>query len=285
MNLKSLSWGALAVWIMLLVSACAPGPREISRIALLAPFEGRYREVGYNALYAAKLALQDTYSSIELLPVDDGGTVGSAADRARALAGDPLVKAVVVLGYAATDADTQRAFGDLPVLVVGSWGAKPETNNILVLSNPFVDEMVTVFSRAGVTEAARFETPLSGGEVVALEQFTRLRPSLDGIRVLSSGGLPDAAFSERYAQAGLYVPAPGLLATLTYDAFGWLILALQSPDVMTTLTTTTYNGINGTIRFEQGYWADAPVHQYVFDSTCLRRGGKMCLVAADMASP
>lgn len=272
---------------MLLVSACAPRPREISRIALLAPFEGRYREVGYNALYAAKLALQDTYSSIELLPVDDGGTVASAADRAHALAGDPLVKAVVVLGYAATDAETQRAFGSLPVLVVGSWGAKPETNNILVLSNPLVDEMVTMYSRAAVTEAARAEAPLIGGEVFALEQFTRLRPSLEGIKVVSSGSLPDAAFSEQYAQAGLYVPAPGLLATLTYDAFGWLISALQSSntDVMTTLTTTPYNGINGTIRFEQGYWVDAPVHQYVFDSICLRRGGKMCLVAADTATP
>ncbi|MBE2183871.1 MAG: hypothetical protein IAE89_10635, partial [Anaerolineae bacterium] len=27
---------------------------KVQRIALLAPFEGRYREIGYNALYAAR---------------------------------------------------------------------------------------------------------------------------------------------------------------------------------------------------------------------------------------
>ncbi|MCS7070642.1 MAG: hypothetical protein NZM00_03995, partial [Anaerolinea sp.] len=45
------------------------------RIALIAPFEGRYREVGYNALYAARLALADAESGVQLLPLDDGGSV------------------------------------------------------------------------------------------------------------------------------------------------------------------------------------------------------------------
>ncbi len=41
----------------MLLSACAvKRTPTIYRIALLAPFEGRYREIGYNALYAARMA-------------------------------------------------------------------------------------------------------------------------------------------------------------------------------------------------------------------------------------
>lgn len=280
-------WGAVFCFIALLSCACAPRAREISRVALLAPFEGRYREVGYNALYAAKLAFQnwpDTGATVELLAVDDGGTVESAADRARALVEDPLVKAAVVLGYAATDEETLRAFGDLPVLVVGSWGAQPVTDSLYVLASPRLDDMLTVDARIEVSEAARLDTPLSGGEVFALEQFAQLRPSPVGVQVLSSAVLPDAAFAERYQQMGRFVPAPGLLATLTYDAFGWLLSELQSPepDIPAALSSDTHNGLNGQIRFEQGYWKDAPVYVYEYDAACIRRGGKMCLVPADL---
>ncbi|MBI5666506.1 MAG: hypothetical protein HZC41_00740 [Chloroflexi bacterium] len=257
---------------------------EISRIALLAPFEGRYREVGYNALYAAKLAFQEwPETPVELLAVDDGGTVDSAIDRARALAQDPLVKAAVVLGYAATEVETLRACGNLPVVVVGWWGAKPITENVFVLASPRLDDLLTVDSRIEVTEAARLDTPLSGGDVFALAQFARLRPTLAGVTVLSSARLPDAAFAERYQQMGMFVPPPGLLATLTYDVFGWLLAALHSPepDVMAALSSGTYSGLNGRLRFEQGYWTDAPVYAYEYDAACVQRGGEMCLVLAD----
>lgn len=280
-SIRLIVWGAL----VFVISGCM-GARsgEISRVALLAPFEGRYREVGYNALYAAKLALQDWNSTnVELVAIDDGGTAASAVDRARALAQDPLVKAVVVLGYAATDAETQRALGDVPVLVVGHWGARPETENVFVLANSALGDSLTTSSRLEVTDGAQLDAPLNGGEIFALEQFARLRPSVDGIRILSSGTLPDAAFTERYNQTGLFVPAPGLLATLTYDAFGMILTAQESTDanISSTMAQLTYTGINGTIRFENGYWVNAPVNQYEYDRECVRRGGKMCLVPVD----
>ena len=66
----------LTCGMILIMCGCAIVKAPITtRVALLAPFEGRYREVGYNALYAARLAFADSsIMSIELLAVDDGGT-------------------------------------------------------------------------------------------------------------------------------------------------------------------------------------------------------------------
>src|SRR4051794_35174325 len=96
------AWRAMPLLIFaLFLSACGVMHTPITRIALLAPFEGRYREIGYNALYAARLALADAADpQIELLPIDAGGD--QAAERARALSLDPQVKTVILLGYEAT---------------------------------------------------------------------------------------------------------------------------------------------------------------------------------------
>jgi hypothetical protein len=231
------------------------------RIALLAPFEGRYREIGYNALYAARMALADKGNvNIELLAVDDGGTPQSAAARARALVHDPLVKAVIALGYEASDADTQKAYGDLPVLIVGNWTIKPEMPNVFILSSPEIPQQVT--TPADVIEAASLPIPLTGSDLFALEQFRKLRGSLDGVAILSSGSLPDAAFRERYLASAQFAPEPNLLATLSYDATAIALQTAASPDALSTLRSIHYPGLNGEIAFQDGWWANAPVHRY-----------------------
>jgi ABC-type branched-subunit amino acid transport system substrate-binding protein len=84
--------GMCIVLMGMVVGCGATRSYAITRIALLAPFEGRYREVGYNAYYAALLALGESGSTqIELLAVDDGGSPATAAQRAAALARDPWV--------------------------------------------------------------------------------------------------------------------------------------------------------------------------------------------------
>jgi len=258
---------------LFVMTACAVVRAEPTvRIALLAPFEGRYREIGYNALYAARLALQDSASTtVELLPIDDGGAATSAADRARAFAGDPLVKMAVVLGYAATDANTQRAFGDIPVLIVEHWGAQPETKNIFMLSNCDLDEDLTAPPRIEVTDAAKLDAPIIGGEVFALEQFSELRASLDGVTILSSAALPDADFAERYRQSGQFAPQPGLLASLTYDAIDIAIQAAADvqktrAEIQQILGDMSYSGLNGDIQFENGCWRNAPIFEYGYDA-------------------
>ncbi len=255
-----------------LISACAVVRSEtVVKVALLAPFEGRYREVGYNALYAARLALQDAgTTNVELLPVDDGGTIQSAADRARALALDPAVGAVVALGYAATDESVLTAFGDIPVVIVGHWSAIPTGESVFMLASSELDDIITTPPAIGVTEAAELDTPLVGGEIFALEQFPQLRDSLDGITIVSSGSLPDDEFAERYLASDQFVPAPGLLATLTYDAFGMVARTMgdsvERGEISRAIAVMTYNGLNGDIRFENGYWADAPINYYSYDT-------------------
>jgi ABC-type branched-subunit amino acid transport system substrate-binding protein len=252
-----------------LTSACGARPGEITRIGVLAPFEGRYREVGYNAYYAAKLAIRDWGNvNIELLAVDDGGTVNSAVERAKALAIDPLVKAVIVLGYPATDTETQAAYGDLPVLVVGDWGTKRETESIFILSGADWEDQLTTPPRIDVIDAAAIEAPVIGGEMFGLMQFPKLRDDLTGITAASSGALPNEDFRERYLNSAEFAPEPGLLATLTYDATSMALQTIHNQSRMAVgqaLAQDSYSGLNGVIQFEGGYWTNAPTHYYAYD--------------------
>ncbi|MDZ4763916.1 MAG: hypothetical protein SGI73_05135 [Chloroflexota bacterium] len=105
--------------LVLFVSGCAISPTPPRyQIALLAPFEGRDREIGYEALYAARLALADSTSHFDLLPIDDGGTPSSATERARGIARAPSILAVIVLGTNMTTPDVYSALVDLPVLTM-----------------------------------------------------------------------------------------------------------------------------------------------------------------------
>jgi hypothetical protein len=186
------SWWFI-VCFFLLCSCAVVRTEPTTRIALLAPFEGRYREVGYEALYAARLALNDSgRTDIELLPVDDGGTPESAANRARALAQDPQVIAVLTLGYAATHADIQ--FDTRPAYTIGNWEA------------PQMD----------ITDAARKTAPFQCNQVCALAQFPKLRSDLSGITVESDAELPNDDFRARYLASAEFPPEPGLIAEGTY---------------------------------------------------------------------
>lgn len=257
--------------VIFMLVGCTSVP-AVTRIALLAPFEGRYREIGYDALYAARLALQDAGSDhIELLPIDDGGTPTSAVDRARALHADPQVAAVILLGYAATAPPTLAALQDIPYLIVGNWDAQPAGNRAYLLTYPISAVNFTVPARVEVTTAAQLEAPLIGGEVLALRQFSRLRPSLAGVTILSSATLPDQDFIERYRSSDPFAPEPGLLAPLTYDALRLITQTVsqgsgQRNQTAQALAQMVYNGINGPIQFEAGYWLDAPVHRYGYRS-------------------
>ncbi len=241
------------------MSACAvTHTSNIARIALLAPFEGRYREIGYNALYAARLALADTGDpQVELLPIDAGGD--QAANRARAFTFDPQIKVVILLGYDSTTPQTLQALGDLPALVVGGWGATPDGDHVFILSNPQIDA-----AQVSVTAAAQMPAPVTGGDVFALIGFAKLRSSLTGVTVLSSGSLPTADFAARYGGGDPFAPAPGLLATLTYDAARIAVQAAESAAPRDFIAAVDYSGLNGVIRFKDGYWQDAPIHHYQY---------------------
>lgn len=76
--------------------------RPVTKIGLIAPFEGLYRRSGYEALTAMRAAISDHSALIEeagidILPLalDDSGHPANAARTAKKLVADPAVAAVI----------------------------------------------------------------------------------------------------------------------------------------------------------------------------------------------
>jgi hypothetical protein len=86
--------------------------------------------------------------------------------------------------------------------------------------------------------------------------------NLTNLHILSSSTFPDASFYERYINSAEFVSEPGLLTTLSYDATN---IALEAINNNLSLTQIEYEGINGRIRFSDGFWLDAPIYEYVYD--------------------
>ncbi len=93
----------IAYCVFLLTACHVPGAvRPTVKIGLVAPFEGRYRYVGYDVIYAVRLALREANAAggvggynVELAAYDDGGDPAMAVEQARKLAVDPQVVAAI----------------------------------------------------------------------------------------------------------------------------------------------------------------------------------------------
>ena len=91
----------LSIALSLCLSACA-STQPVIKIGLVAPFEGRFRAIGYEAVYAARLAIREINARggvrgyrIELVTLDDRGEDDRAIEAARQLVIDPQVVAVI----------------------------------------------------------------------------------------------------------------------------------------------------------------------------------------------
>ena len=98
----------LLLLAIILLSACTASTQPVIKIGLIAPFEGRYRTIGYEAIYAARLAIREINARggiagrrVELVALDDRGEPDRAIAAARQLALDPQV--VAVLGHLQPD--------------------------------------------------------------------------------------------------------------------------------------------------------------------------------------
>ncbi|MEK7277175.1 MAG: ABC transporter substrate-binding protein, partial [Chloroflexota bacterium] len=79
-----------------------PSTLPTVKIGLIAPFEGRYREIGEEVIYSVRLAVREANAngglggySVELMAFDDGGDPAQAEEQARKLAADPQVVGVI----------------------------------------------------------------------------------------------------------------------------------------------------------------------------------------------
>lgn len=148
-----------------------PGSTDpLIKIGLVAPFEGPFRARGYEALYAARLAVRQWNESqgvgryrVELVALDDGGDPAQAASQARELVVDPAVLGVV--GHFAEGttlaAAPEYAVQELPLIATGA-GAEDVTAAGWVIRFGPSNELLG-------REAARFAVEdLSAGRLAVL---------------------------------------------------------------------------------------------------------------------
>jgi hypothetical protein len=252
--------------LVVLLAGCASGGTTPHRIALLGPFEGRLREIGYNAYYAMQLALADLNGAVVLVAVDDGGSPEQAASRARALATDASIGAVLLIGPHATTAEVQRAArADQSLVLIGDWGQGPVVANAVFLSAPEMRAHIDV-KIVEITTAATMPLPLTLDETGALVEFTALRGNPDRVVVFSTGRLPDPAFTARYQEQSVFAPAPNLLAMQAYDALG---LAAHALDQAKPIHSVTFEGLLGRYSFQDGYWVERTLRRFTYDGATL----------------
>ena len=120
-------------WCLFLVLvAVSAGCRSVAptvKIGLVAPFEGRNRAIGYDAIYAARLALREANEPagvgqfrVALVALDDRSDPQLAREAAASLAADPAV--MLVVGHwlpetTGTAAEVYERAG-LPLVVLGT---------------------------------------------------------------------------------------------------------------------------------------------------------------------
>lgn len=254
----------------LLMSACAV-TRPVVKIGLVAPFEGRYRSVGYEVIYAVRLAVREANAaggvagfSVELTALDDSGDPALAIEQVQKLNADPQVVGALGHWLAAT---TQAAAPEylrlgLPMLATGA-GPLPAGTLRLWPAGP-----------------CQLSTPL--GCVEALEDLRQR--AADTVMVTGPAPLPadtpDPDFAARYRAISNGVE-PGFEAVLAYDAARLLLDAVaraaaqnKTPTrngVGAALAQSDFSGLSGPIRFDAaGQWVSPPARAYLWQAGELR---------------
>jgi hypothetical protein len=95
--------GLLLAALSLLLAACCPNVKPTVKIGLSAPFEGRDRDLGYEVLYAVRLAVRERNEEggvggshlVEMVALNDLNEAAEAAAQAYEMHADPDVLAVL----------------------------------------------------------------------------------------------------------------------------------------------------------------------------------------------
>jgi ABC-type branched-subunit amino acid transport system substrate-binding protein len=242
----------------LLLSACS-SIRPVVKIALIAPFEGRYRNVGYEVIYAVRLAVREANAaggvagySVELLALDDSGDEGMAVEQARKVAADPQVLGAIghwLGGTTAAAAPIYDAEG-IPFL------ESRQPSAISGQSSAF---------RLGLAQGSCPSDALCPESVEHLRQWEAEGQTIaPNTPIILPAPLPADStapdFAKRY-RAISNGTEPSFNAVLAYDAANLLFDAIAraakangSPTragVMETLAHSAYAGLSGPIRFDE----------------------------------
>ena len=281
----------LLVPCALCVAACSSA-RPVIKIGLVAPFEGRYRDVGYEVIYAVRLAVREANArggvaghTLELMALDDSGDAALAVEQARKLGTDPLVVGVIGhwLDETTTAAAPAYAQAGLPLLATtgaalpeGAWRLWPDEaalpDDVRRCPNPC--GWLEGKQWLETTRAADPGAAVAGPALWAYPQFVTLAGDLaEGAYVVLPAPLPaqanDPAFAERYRAISNGVE-PGAYAALAYDAANVLLAAIEASAAPTragvaeALGTVRHAGVSGTMSVgESREWvAAAWVYQW-----------------------
>ncbi len=240
----------LILCVLLLTSCLPPLPRTV-KIGLVAPFEGRYRYVGYDAIYAARLAVREINAAggaggrlLELVAYDDRGAPELAQTVARNLVVDPDV--IAVIGHfrqASTEAAVPvYAEAGLPLVVIAA----------------------RLYPAAGLWQLASPDIAIAtGGPELAEGESGILTPY-----PLPQDVPVTEAWRDAYLSIGPHVAPPGAYTLPTYEAVYLLAAALDAgiatrEGVSAALPGIERDGLLGRIAWNaEGFWANAPVYRY-----------------------
>lgn len=287
-----------ATWLLaaaLCLPACVPVTRPVVKIGLVAPFEGRYRDVGYEVIYAVRLAVREANAaggaagySIELTALDDRGDAASAVEQARKLATDPQIAGVIGDWLDATTLSAAPIYAaeGIPYLATAATALPPVAFRLWLTAAaireaaasasgelcPLPCDSLENLDWLAQTRAGGSATTVFGPPLWGQPQFAALAGGLsNGVRFIAPAPYPadsaDPSFAARYRAISNGVE-PRSNAVLAYDAAHLLFAAIahsvqrgRTPSrsgVSDALAQTSFQGLSGPIHFDSEHnWAEA----------------------------
>ena len=259
----------LIIACALLLCGCVQVVRPVVKIGLVAPFSGRYREVGYEVYHAVRLAVHEANLaggingySVKLMSLDDAGNPQQARLQAEKMLADPQVVAIIGhwLDETTVAAAPLYSKASVPMLATSSSRDLPVSTRGIFRFYPthhfIVREMEQITAEAGTgticlcgviegvawldTHAAR---PAVGGPLWGLQQFMLLTPTTEEFYFVTPAPMPDDthggdAFAIRYRTLSRGFE-PGWLSVLAYDATQTLLTAIDTSSKPVTPSTVT----------------------------------------------
>jgi len=305
---------AAASWLLvvaLLVPACVPVARPVIKIGLVAPFEGRYRDVGYEVIYAVRLAVREANAAggvagfgVELTALDDSGDPASSAEQARKLGTDPQIIGVIGdwLDPTTLDAAPIYASEHIPFLATAATALPPEAFRLWLTTDALrqaaasgelcplpcdaLDTLGGSVDWLGQTRAGNNAAIIYGPPLWGQPQFATLASSLaNGVRFIAPAPFPadstDPGFADRYRAISNGVE-PRSNAVLAYDAARLLFAAIthsargggapSRTSVSEALAQINFLGLSGPIHFDADHnWAEDKGWVYEWEYGQVRR--------------
>jgi ABC-type branched-subunit amino acid transport system substrate-binding protein len=277
----------------LCLTACVSVIRPTLKIGLVAPYEGRYRDIGYDVIYAVRLAVREANGaggvagySVEVVSLDDSGDAQMAVEQARKMATDPQVLAVIGDWLDATTVAAAPEYEmtglpfiattsspDLPAAAFRLWLTKSSLTMAIPDALHCPAPCDTLENLDWLKSAIRHQpSAISGPPLWGQPQFAKLaEDAAEGVYVIAPAPMPadsaDPTFIERYRAVSNGIE-PRFNAVLAYDAARLLFAAIEHDvranrtptraGVAAALSQIEFDGLSGAIRFDSDHnWAEA----------------------------